>query len=119
MATSVKKVTKRERFEQIKALVADHPELVDFCEHELELLAKKNSAEKKPTANQVANVGIKNEVVTVLTNANAPMTVTDIQKSMTGDLSNQKISALLRQLVADGVVVRTEDKRKAFFAIAD
>ena len=112
------KITKRERFEQIKVLVADHPELVEFCDHELELLAKKNSGEKKPTANQLANDGIKNDISAILANNGGLMTVTDIQKSLGADFSNQRISALLRQMMADGTVERVEDKRKAYFKIA-
>lgn len=43
-----KKITKRERFEQIKALIADNKELVEFIDHEIELLARK--ASKSATA---------------------------------------------------------------------
>lgn len=114
----VKKVTKRERFEQIKALLADNKELVEFCDHELELLAKKNASDKKATPNQVANEGIKDTIVEALTANGDKMTVTDIQKSLDTELSNQKISSLLRQLVADGKVARVEDKRKAYFTVA-
>ena len=113
MATT--KITKRERFEQIKAIVADNPELVAFCDHELELLAKKNAGDKKPTATQVANEGIKGDILAVLTDNGGLMTATDIQKSVGDDLSNQKISALLRQMIADGIVEKVEDKRKSYF----
>jgi hypothetical protein len=34
------------------------------------------------------------------------------------ELTNQKVSALVRQLIADNVVVRTEDKGKAYFSLA-
>jgi DNA-binding HxlR family transcriptional regulator len=34
------------------------------------------------------------------------------------ELSNQKLSALLRQMVTEGTIVRTEDKRKAYFSLA-
>jgi predicted transcriptional regulator len=52
--------------------------------------------------------------------ANHLYTVTEIQKSVAecADLSNQRVSALLRQLKDDGVIVRTEDKRKAYFSKA-
>ena len=116
-----KKITKRERFESlltIPAVQADQG-LVDFINHELELLAKKNSAEKKPTAQQTANEAIKSAIVEAM-EANRLYTVTEIQKSVAecAELSNQRVSALLRQLKDDGVVVRTEDKRKAFFSLA-
>ena len=116
-----KKITKRERFESlltIPAVQADQG-LVDFINHELELLAKKNSADKKPTAQQTANEAIKSAIVEAM-EANRLYTVTEIQKSVAecAELSNQRVSALLRQLKDDGVVVRTEDKRKAFFSLA-
>ena len=119
--TNTKKITKRERFEQLLMLpqVQVDQGLVDFINHELELLAKKNSADKKPTAQQVANDGIKSAIVAAM-EPNHLYTVTEIQKSVAecAELSNQRVSALLRQLKDDGVVVRTEDKRKAFFSLA-
>ena len=115
MATT-KKMTKREMFEQIKSHLTD-PAEVAFVEHELELLAKKNSGEKKPTAQQVANESLKQTIIEVLTDNGGLMTVTDVQKSCEelSVLSNQRVSALLRQLKDDGKVERVEDKRKAYF----
>jgi uncharacterized protein (DUF2344 family) len=91
--------------------------LTEFIDHELELLAKKNASEKKPTAQQVANESLKQTIVDVLTDNDGLMTVTDVQKSCDelAELSNQRISALLRQLKDDGKVERVEDKRKAYF----
>ena len=116
-----KKITKRDRFNtllSIPAVQAD-PDMVAFINHELELLAKKNSADKKPTAQQTANEAIKSAIVEAM-EPNHLYTVTEIQKSVAecAELSNQRVSALLRQLKDDGVVVRTEDKRKAFFSLA-
>ena len=47
-------------------------------------------------------------------------TITDIIKSVPecADLTNQRVSALVRQLKDEGKVVRTEDKRKAYFSLA-
>ena len=116
-----KKMTKREKFEMLKALseVQANPMLTEFIEHELELLAKKNASEKKPTAQQKMNEGLKQTIIDVLTENGGLMTVTDIQKSCMelSELSNQRISALLRQLKDDKMVNRVEDKRKAYFTI--
>jgi predicted transcriptional regulator len=113
-----KKITKREKFEMLMAIaeVQANPMLTEFIEHELELLAKKNSSEKKPTAQQVANEGLKDVILDVLKENGGLMTITDIQKSAEelADLSNQRISALVRQMV-DVSVERVEDKRKAYF----
>ena len=116
-----KKITKRERFESlltIPAVQADQG-LVDFINHELELLAKKNSADKKPTAQQTANEAIKQAIVDGMERDHF-YTITDIQKNVPAcaDLSNQKISALVRQLKDDGVITKTEDKRKSYFSLA-
>ena len=121
MTTTNKKITKRDRFNTLLtfAEVKANPDMVAFIEHELELLAKKNSAEKKPTAQQTANEGIKEVILDVLGKDGGLMTVTDVQKSTEelAELSNQRVSALLRQLVADGYVERVEDKRKAYFKL--
>ena len=82
-------------------------------------LAKKSSAERKPTATQRENVGFKDAIVNGL-KSDKTYTITDIMKSIpeVGGLSNQRVSALVRQLVADGVLKREEIKRKAYFSLA-
>jgi predicted transcriptional regulator len=115
------KMTKREKFEALANLaeVKANPMLSEFVAHELDLLAKKNaSGAGKMTATQVANEGIKAEILDGLANEpNRMFTVSEMQKAIPccAELSNQRISALVRQLVADGKVERIEDKRKAFF----
>ena len=113
------KVTKRERFEQIKALVSDNAELVAFIDHEIELLDKKAS-NKKATKTQEANIGIKATILAVLGSGKS-MTVTEMQGASAelGELSNQKVSALVRQLVEAGKVVKTIDKKVSRFSLAD
>jgi predicted RNA-binding protein (virulence factor B family) len=115
------KITKRDRFNallNIPAVQADQG-LVDFINHELELLARKNSAEKKPTAAQVANDGIKAAILDGM-ETDRLYTITELQKSIPAcaELSNQKVSALVRQLKDEGAVVKTEDKRKSYFSLA-
>ena len=117
MATT--KMTKRDYFTTI---LSKYP-LTDaekaFVEHELELLEKKNSSEKKPTAQQVANEGIKAAIVAGMT-PNRLYTITEIQKEIPecAELSNQRVSALIRQMIGNEIV-RTEDKRKAYFSLAE
>ena len=119
------KVTKRERFEQLMEIVKaseveNSAELVAFIEHEVELLTKKNSRSGKPTKTQVENESIKAQIVSVLESAGKPMTVTQLlAKSELADLSNQKVSALLTQLRKTGRVVRTVEKKVAFYSLAD
>lgn len=122
MATT-KKITKRDNYNDLLAIpaVAENAQLVAFIEHEIELLDKKNSADKKPTAQQIANKGVMETIMQVLSENGGLMTVTDVQKSnpALAELSNQRISALLRQLKDENKVERVEDKRKAYFKIAE
>ena len=119
-----KKLTKREKYEMLAKIeaVKDNPVLAEFVAHELELLAKKNSADKKPTATQEANVVLKEAIVAGM-EANRFYTVSELMKVIPElaedeNITNQKVSALVRQLVLDGVLKRTEDKRKAYFSLA-
>lgn len=107
--------TKREYFAELRLAVADQPELVAFIDHEVELLTKKNAGPKSPTATQVKNERIKDAILAIV---ESPMTVSDIQNALlpTYDLSNQKVSALVAQLVEDNSLVRSVVKRKAYFS---
>ena len=113
------KITKKEMFTMIKAQVKDNAEMVAFIDHEIELLDKKAS-NKKATKTQEANVGIKSTILAILEGAK-PMTVTEMQGASAelGELSNQKVSALVRQLVEAGKVVKTIDKKVSRFSLAD
>ena len=118
--TTSTKLTKAQKFAMLRAIpaVANNVMLVEFIDHEVELLSKKNSAEKKPTAQQVANAGIATAIIEGM-EPNRLYTVTEVIKSIPAcaDLTNQRVSALLRQLVEAGKVKRTEDKRKAYFSL--
>ena len=110
-----KKMTKAQMFAQIKAnypLTADE---VKFIDHELELLSKKNSAEKKPTAQQVVNKSTADAILAYMEEGKM-YTITDLIKSVPecADMTNQRVSAIVRQMI-DVSVRRVEDKRKAYF----
>ena len=119
----MKKITKRERFESLLSLsqVQADPGMVEFINHELELLAKKNSADKKPTAQQEANATIKADIVaTMEADRNRIWTVSELLKAVPNlpdTMTNQRMSALVRQMKDEGLVKRTEDKRKAYFSL--
>jgi hypothetical protein len=119
------KVTKRERFAQLMEIVnasqvENSAELVSFIKHEVELLNKKNSRSGKPTKTQLANETIKAQIVSVLERVERPMTVTQLlAESELADLSNQKVSALLTQLRESKTVVRTVEKKVAYYSLAD
>ena len=83
-------------------------------------IAKKNSAERKPTATQKANEGYKVAILVFLAEG-GKHTITDIMKGCgaVAELSNQRVSAIVRQLVEGGQVVREEIKRKAYFSAVE
>lgn len=111
------KKTKKEYFNEIKALeqVAANQDYVDFLEKEIALLEKK-SANKKPTKVQEQNEVIKGAILEVLSENGE--TVTEIMKKVSVEgveLSNQKVSALLRQMIEVGTVVKVVEGKKSLF----
>ena len=115
------KLTKAQKYAMLKAIpsVAENSVLVEFIDHELELLAKKNSSEKKPTAQQTANEGIKSAILEGM-EPNRLYTITELIKEIPecADMTNQRVSALVRQLKDELKVERVEEKRKAYFRLA-
>ena len=79
-------------------------------------IARKNNVERKPTATQKANEGFKTAILEGMEEGKA-YTITDLMKSIEAiaDLSNQRVSAIVRQMVEVGSLVREEVKRKAYF----
>jgi hypothetical protein len=77
---------------------------------------KKNSAERKPTATQTENIGLKSAILVGMASGKA-YTIGDLMKEIPAlaDLTNQRVSALVRQLKDEGLVTREEIKRKAYF----
>lgn len=114
MATN--KMTKKDYFKMAIAETSNS-ELIAFFNHEIELLEKKNaSSTRKETATQKANADLKNQILEVMASGTR-YTITEIGK-LIGIESNQKVSALVRQLKMDNLVIRTEEKGKAYFTKA-
>ena len=117
---STKKMTKHEMFAQILSHTNDESER-DFILHEMELLDKKNSAKAtKLTPAQEVNEGIKSAIVDYLADCSEPMTISQMIKDIPqcSGLTNQKVSALVRQLTVAMTVKRAEVKGVAYFSIA-
>ena len=114
----MKKMTKREKFEMLMAIseVNSNPVLSEFIAHELELLAKKNTSEKKPTAVQQANEVLKNAIVAGM-NPDRLYTVTELIKEIPecNGLSTSKVSALVNRMPEH--IERIPDKRKTYFRL--
>ena len=111
--------TKKEMYNEILARVSDNQEMVDFINRELELLAKRNSGERKPTEKQKENVGFKADIFAFLEEVDAPVTIDEIKANVesVSQLNPQRISPILSKLCKEGKIERTYDKRKAYFSL--
>lgn len=114
----MKKMTKKEMFAQIKTRLTNAEEIA-FIEHEIELLENKASGVKKPTKTQIENEELKNKIVEYLVSSGASLTIVEIQKALGLEESNQKMSALLKQLHDSGLVAKVYDKRKPYFSATE
>ena len=118
-----KKITKREVINTMLAdeIIASNEMYASYLRNELELLNKK--AEKKATSkNAEENEKYKTIILAILGGADKGMTVTEIQKkdSELGELSNQRVSAILKKMVEeDKTVTKATESRKTVFRIAE
>ena len=121
-----KKITKREMFAQVIAMAEGREvavsaeELIAFAKHEIELLEKKaGTKSKKEVATDAENARLMEVIAETLTGAENPMTVSEVMgaNAELGELSNQKVSALMKKLVDTGRVKKGTEKRKSVFSI--
>ena len=111
-------MTKREMFNLIATTNANNAEIVAFCDHEIELLSKKSS-KSGLTKTQKENIEIKAKLLKALAEVGSPVTITEFQAAseVASQYSNNKISALFRQLRESGEVVRVVEKKKSYFSV--
>ena len=118
-----KKLTKKDLFNMVlevveNAEVDNRTEMIDFINHELELLARKSSGSAE-TKTQKENKILAEQLLVALKEFNEPLTITDFQTKSNHEvatLSNQKLSALLKKLVEENRVVKTVEKKKSYFS---
>ena len=109
-------MTRRERLEMVIANNITE-ELIEECKVELEKLNASN-ASRKPTAHQVENVKIGEDILALLTSE--PKFVEDVLAGLDGKLTRQRVSGILTNLVKDGKVhsedvkVKGKGKRKVY-----
>jgi len=112
------KMTQRDYFNEIIALAKanDRPDLVTFAEGRIAVLDSK-VAKRKPAKDKEENIALVERIREVLTSEG--QTATEILGALNDtSLSNQKVSAMLKQMTADGIVVKTMDKKRALWALA-
>lgn len=106
-----------------QAYLFNYAEVMAFIDKELELLAKKNSGDKKLSADQQKNEEYKEDIVkflSALPEGSDGVTCTEMFKKIPSmnDYSPQKVAALCRQLRDAGRVVSYDKKGKTLFSLA-
>lgn len=121
----MKKLTKMNKFEMVMEILVngefDNKDLlIEFVQHEMDLLAKKNSTGtvRKPSKTQLENEKYVAMIEEILLDK-APRTISDIQaeNEIFAEMTNQKMSALLKKLVDSQKVVKFVEKKKTYFQI--
>lgn len=112
------KPTQKDLFRDLRVLAeqAERTDLVEFIDKKVDQLARKSES-KGLTATQKANEEIKVVIIDTLKAIGEKARISELQDANTklGALTNQKISALLKQLVDNGQVEKTIEKKIAFF----
>lgn len=114
-------MTKREMFNLIATVNADNAEIVEFCNHELQLLdARKGTSSKKKDAETESR---REAVFNALLAADCEegVTVTELIASAENevrDFTNQRVSALLRKLCEENRVNKEIRGKKSYFRVA-
>lgn len=125
------KITNKDMFGMIADAISEienldyKEEMLDFIDKKIAQLDAKGK-NKKETAAQKENKRLAEIIMTVLSGMEQPATATKIlkeaQEQKVDDafvgMSNQKIAALLKLLVNDGKVIKTQNKKTSYFSIA-
>lgn len=123
-------MTKREMFNAAIAIIEgredeilendiDVTEVTDGLRHELELLDKRNASKGGMTKTQKENVEIKDRIAEVMADLGEKVTVTElITDERLKGLTCQKVSALLRLMIKDGLVGKEKEGKKMLYFLA-
>lgn len=116
------KLTKKDYFNMLLNLeeIKASEELTSFIEHELELLDNK-ATNRKPTKTQAENEVLRRAILDTL-EPNKKYTIAEIMETVPElknhpTMTSQRVSALITQLKNDNLIIRTEEKRKAYFQL--
>ena len=112
-------MTKIEMFKALKEIaeVKANAELTEKIDNEIALLEKRKDRKSNSlTKTQKENLVIIETIKDFLATVDTPLTVSEIVKQGGFDLTNQKVSALLKKLVDNGEVTKTVEKKVSYFA---
>lgn len=117
MANTNEKITKTMKFDMLLAIdeVASNEMLVDFIEHEKELIRNKAKKGRQPSAKQVENETMVIPQIIEYLESVEKATATDIGANI--GYSVPRVSAQLKKLVNDNKIARIVEKGRPFFKI--
>lgn len=125
MNSTPKKPTKKENYTRLLNLseVQADPALVDFVKHELELLVAKNDRKltKKEMEKQAHDTDLRSAILAEM-EANRLYTADEMLKTLPTlsaepDLTAQKVSKLMSDLLALDKVSKTTEKRRVYWQV--
>ena len=96
-----------------------YTDVIEKLDKMLVQVNKKSSANRKPTATQLENEGLREKIVEYLRNTGKRLTVSEMMKEIEGleELSNQRVTSLATFLYKEGKIDREVEKRKAYFFV--
>lgn len=122
--STTKKMTHKDYFTALLDMpeVQNYPGMTEFIEGRITALEKKASAPKKETEADKVKSGIKSDVLAFLSaNEGKKFTITQMMKqvpNLPAEISNQRLTSLVTQMVREGEVERVVEKRVSYFTIA-
>lgn len=137
MANKKDQKTKKDWFVEVIEIVrkSDYPDktgAIDFLNHEVELLNKKSDKSKESKRSK-EHATIMATIMEVLAEVEKPITISEmledsrlaVYEEETKDevkivkMTNQKLSSVVKKLVDAKEVIRTEEKKKAYFSLPE
>lgn len=115
-----KKMTKVEMFKSLLDNYDLTDKEIEFINHEIELLEKKNG-NRKPTAQQLKNKEVAESVLEYLRTTGKKMQIKQMIKEIPAlaeitDCTPQYAMAIVRPMKDSGLILRTEEKGVAYFS---
>lgn len=86
-----------------------------------EQAVKKNTAPRKPSAKQMENDAVREQIMDFLREADSPKRISEICAGVPAlnDATSQRVSGLLRTLFLNGMVDKFVDKRVTYFKVME
>ena len=119
ITTTAEKMTNKKALNYVLDNYDIPAEVAEKLEGMIAQLEKRATAERKPSARQLENGALKQSILDAM-EVNRLYSVGEMIKEFTffpTDITPQRGSALMSQLVVDRKVVREVDKRKVYFKV--